>query len=57
MCLWARHNQNTKEGLSGGEGSEAVAKNRAFFFLFVGGRWDEKQHESIAADEEIQVRQ
>lgn len=28
-----------------------------FFFLFVGGRWDEKQHESIAADEEIQVRQ
>lgn len=32
MCLWARHNQNTKEGLSGVEGSEAVAKNRAFFF-------------------------
>lgn len=45
-----------KENLSDGKGSGAVAKNRAFFFLFVGGRWDEKQCDPIVANEEIQVR-
>lgn len=45
-----------KEDLSDGKGSEIAAKNRAFFFLFVGGSWDEKQHEPVVANEEIQVR-